>query len=261
MSARATGGAGLFDLTGKVALVTGGTRGLGKAMARGLAEAGASLIVTGRKQASADEAAVELASVTGRSCLGVACHMGDWEQIDALVERAYGELGRVDILVNNAGINPAFMPVAEITSEFFDKLYAVNVKGPMRLAARIAPRMGEAGGGSIVNIVTVGAYEGGPGIGAYSSSKAALLNFTKVMALEWAGLEVRVNALAPGPFLTDMMTGAAGNMPGFLEATANATLQKRIALPEELVGAVVFLASDASSFITGEDLRVAGGMR
>jgi len=261
LSARATGGAGLFDLTGKVALVTGGTRGLGKAMARGLAEAGASLIVTGRKQASADEAAVELASVTGRSCLGVACHMGDWEQIDALVERAYGELGRVDILVNNAGINPAFMPVAEITSEFFDKLYAVNVKGPMRLAARIAPRMGEAGGGSIVNIVTVGAYEGGPGIGAYSSSKAALLNFTKVMALEWAGLEVRVNALAPGPFLTDMMTGAAGNMPGFLEATANATLQKRIALPEELVGAVVFLASDASSFITGEDLRVAGGMR
>ncbi len=261
MSARATGGAGLFDLTGKVALVTGGTRGLGKAMARGLAEAGASLIVTGRKQASADEAAVEMASVTGRPCLGVACHMGDWEQIDALVERAYGELGRVDILVNNAGINPAFMPVAEITSEFFDKLYAVNVKGPMRLAARIAPRMGEAGGGSIVNIVTVGAYEGGPGIGAYSSSKAALLNFTKVMALEWAGLEVRVNALAPGPFLTDMMTGAAGNMPGFLEATANATLQKRIALPEELVGAVVFLASDASSFVTGEDLRVAGGMR
>ena len=261
MSALATGGAGLFDLTGKVALVTGGTRGLGKAMARGLAEAGASLIVTGRKQARADEAAVELASVTGRSCLGVACHMGDWEQIDALVERAYGELGRVDILVNNAGINPAFMTVAEITSEFFDKLYAVNVKGPMRLAAQIAPRMGEAGGGSIVNIVTVGAYQGGPGIGAYSSSKAALLNFTKVMALEWAGLKVRVNALAPGPFLTDMMTGAAGNMPGFLEATANATLQKRIALPEELVGAVVFLASDASSFVTGEDLRVAGGMR
>ena len=253
--------AGLFDLTGKVAIVTGGTRGLGNAVARGLAEVGASLIVTGRKQATADEAASALAVDTGRRCLGVACHMGDWEQIDALVERAYTEFGRVDVLVNNAGINPAFMPVAEITSEFFDKLYAVNVKGPMRLAALVAPRMGEAGGGSIINVVTVGAYEGGPGIGTYSSSKAALLNFTKVMALEWAELKVRVNAVAPGTFMTDMMTGAAGNSPGFLEAAASANLQKRIAEPEELVGAVIFLASEASSFVTGEDLRVAGGMR
>ncbi len=261
VSAIGAGRAKLFDLTGKVVLVTGGTRGLGNAMARGLAQAGASLIVTGRKQAATDEAAEQLAAETGRPCLGVACHMGDWEQIDALVGRAYTEHDRVDVLVNNAGINPTFMPVAKITSEFFDKLYAVNVKGPMRLAALIAPRMGEAGGGSIVNIVTVGAYEGGPGIGTYSSSKAALLNFTKVMALEWADLGVRVNALAPGPFMTDMMTGAAGNMPGFLEAAANATLQKRIAEPEEIVGTVVYLASDASSFVTGEDLRVAGGMR
>jgi len=261
VSAIGAGRAKLFDLTGKVVLVTGGTRGLGNAMARGLAQAGASLIVTGRKQPATDEAAEQLAAETGRPCLGVACHMGDWEQIDALVGRAYTEHDRVDVLVNNAGINPTFMPVAKITSEFFDKLYAVNVKGPMRLAALIAPRMGEAGGGSIVNIVTVGAYEGGPGIGTYSSSKAALLNFTKVMALEWADLGVRVNALAPGPFMTDMMTGAAGNMPGFLEAAANATLQKRIAEPEEIVGTVVYLASDASSFVTGEDLRVAGGMR
>jgi NAD(P)-dependent dehydrogenase (short-subunit alcohol dehydrogenase family) len=131
----------------------------------------------------------------------------------------------------------------------------------MRLAALVAPRMGAAGGGSIVNVITVGAYEGGPGIGAYSSSKAALLNLTRVMALEWADAKVRVNAVAPGPFLTAMMEGAAGNMPGFLDATAGATLQKRIADPAEIVGAVLFLASDASSFVTGEDLRVAGGMR
>ena len=147
--------------------------GLGNAAARGLAEAGASIIITGRKQAATEEAAKTLAAETGRPCLGVACHMGDWEQIDALVERAYADLGRVDVLVNNAGINPAFMPVAEITSEFFDKLYAVNVKGPMRLAARIAPRMGEAGGGSIVNIVTVGAYEGGPAPCWCTASKRA----------------------------------------------------------------------------------------
>lgn len=251
----------LFDLTGRTAIVTGGTRGLGRAMAGGLARAGAEVVITGRKQPAADEAAAAIAAETGRRCLGVACHMGDWGQIEALVERVYGELGKVDVLVNNAGINPAFVPLAEMTGEFFDKLYAVNVKGPMRLAALVAPRMGAAGGGSIVNVITVGAYEGGPGIGAYTSAKAALLNLTRVMALEWAELNVRVNALAPGPFLTDMMTGAAANMEGFLEATASATLQKRIAAPDEIVGAVVFLASDASSFVTGEDLRVAGGMR
>jgi len=250
-----------FGLTGKVALVTGGTRGLGRAMARGLAQAGASIVVTGRKAPGAEAAARALADETGSPCLGLACHMGEWDQIEATVERVYAELGRIDVLVNNAGINPAFVPVANITSEFFDKLYAVNVKGPMRLAALVAPRMGEAGGGSIINVITVGAYEGGPGIGAYSSSKAALLNFTRVMALEWAGIGVRVNALAPGPFHTDMMTGAAGKMDGFLQATASANLQKRIADPDEIVGATLFLASDASSFMTGEDFRVAGGMR
>jgi NAD(P)-dependent dehydrogenase (short-subunit alcohol dehydrogenase family) len=251
----------LFDLSDRVVLVTGATRGLGRAMAKGLADAGASLVVTGRKQEACDVAAKELAGETGRDVLGVACHMGDWDQIDALVACAYERFGRIDVLVNNAGINPAFMPVAQITSEFFDKLYAVNVKGPMRLAALLSSRMGEAGGGSIVNVVTIGAYEGGPGIGTYSSSKAALLNFSKVMAMEWAPLKVRVNALCPGPFMTDMMKGAGGNAPGFLEAAADETLLKRIAEPEELVGAVLFLASDASSYVTGEDLRVAGGMR
>jgi NAD(P)-dependent dehydrogenase (short-subunit alcohol dehydrogenase family) len=261
MSEAAANGSNPFDLAGRIAVVTGGTRGLGNAMARGLATAGATVVITGRKQSPAEEAARALAAETGRDCQGIACHMGDWDQIEALVEQVYGELGRIDVLVNNAGINPAFMPVAQITSKFFDKLYAVNVKGPMRLAALAAPRMGEAGGGSIINVITVGAYEGGPGIGAYTSSKAALLNFTRVMALEWAGIGVRVNALAPGPFHTDMMAGAASNAEGFLEATASATLQKRVADPEEIVGAVLFLASNASSYVTGEDLRVAGGMR
>jgi NAD(P)-dependent dehydrogenase (short-subunit alcohol dehydrogenase family) len=250
----------LFDLSNRVALVTGGTRGLGRAMARGLAEAGASVVVTGRRQATCDAAARELEAETGGEFLACACHMGEWDQVDSLVERAYARFGRIDVLVNNAGINPAFMPVTGITSDYFDKLYAVNVKGPLRLAALVAPRMAGSGGGSIVNVITVGAYSGGPGIGAYSSSKAALLNLTRVMALEWASLGVRVNALAPGPFMTDMMRGAAGNAPGFLEITTQAVFQKRIAEPEEIVGALLFLASDASSFVTGEDLRVAGGM-
>jgi NAD(P)-dependent dehydrogenase (short-subunit alcohol dehydrogenase family) len=250
-----------FDVAGRVALVTGGTRGLGRAMAKGLAAAGAEVVITGRKQPAAEAAARELSEQTGGECHGMACHMGDWNQIGALVERVYADLGRIDILVNNAAINPAFVPVSQITSEFFDKLYGVNLKGPIRLAGLVAPRMGETGGGSIINVITVGAYEGGPGIGTYTSSKAALLNITRVMALEWAGIGVRVNALAPGPFRTDMMTGAASNTNGFLDAAADATLQKRIARPEEIVGALLFLASDASSFMTGEDFRVAGGMR
>jgi gluconate 5-dehydrogenase len=251
----------LFDLSGRVALLTGATRGLGRAMARGLAGAGADLVVTGRTQDACDLAAKELAAETGRAVLPVACHMGDWDQIHALVEAAYGRFGKLDVLVNNAGINPKLAPLTEVTSEFWDKLYAVNVKGPMRLAARVAPRMGEAGGGSIVNVITVGAYGGGPGVGVYTSAKAALLNLTRVMAQEWAGLGVRVNALAPGPFQTDMMRGADRVTPGYSRGAAAATLQRRVAEPDEIVGSILYLASDASSFVTGADLVVAGGMR
>ena len=163
----------LFDLSDKVALVTGATRGIGNSMARGLAEAGADVIVTGRKQDACDAAAKEIAERTGRQALGVACHMGDWEQIEALVTRAYERFGKLDVLVNNAGINPGFVTVENVTSEFWDKLYDVNLKGPMRLAALVAPRMGEAGGGSIINVITVGAYFGGAGVGVYTSAKAA----------------------------------------------------------------------------------------
>jgi len=248
------------DLSGKTAVVTGGTRGLGNAMARGLAQAGADLLITGRKQEACDAAAAQLAEATGRRVVPVACHMGDWNQIDALVDRAYAEFGRIDVLVNNAGINPAFTPVADITEAFFDKLLDVNLKGPVHLASKIGPRMGVDGGGSIINIVTIGAYNGGPGVGAYSASKAALLNMTRVMAWEWAELGVRVNAVAPGPFKTDMMTGAEEAIAGFMDGAAAATLQKRVAAPEEIVGMIVYLASDASSFVTGSDFKIAGGM-
>jgi len=251
----------IFDLSGKVAIVTGGTRGIGNSMARGLAGAGATVVVTGRKQDACDAAAKKIADQSGRKALGVACHMGDWDQIDALVDRAWKECGRIDVLVNNAGINPAFMSVENMTSEFWDKVYDVNLKGPMRLAGKVAPRMAENGGGSIVNVITVGAYFGGAGVGAYSSSKAALLNLTRVMATEWAASGVRVNALAPGPFATDMMAGAEKGAPGFNAGAAAATLQKRVAEPDEIIGSVLYLASDASSFTTGTDLIAAGGMR
>jgi NAD(P)-dependent dehydrogenase (short-subunit alcohol dehydrogenase family) len=251
----------LFDLTGKVAVVTGATKGLGRSMAKGLASAGATVVVTGRRQADCEAAAAELARESGGKLLGMACHMGDWDQIAALVERVYAELGRIDVLVNNAGINPASVPLAEVTSEYWDKVYAVNLKGPMRLAALVAPRMGKQGGGSIVNVSTMGAYMGGAGVGVYTSGKAALNNLTRVMATEWASLGVRVNAIAPGPFMSEMMKGADRALPGFSERSAEATLQKRVADCDEMIGTILYLASDASSFVTGEDFRIAGGMR
>jgi len=250
----------LFDLTGRVAIVTGATKGLGRAMALGLAEAGASVVVSSRKQDACEQVAKEIAAATGRPTLGAACHVGDWDAIAGFVERVYGHFGRVDILINNAGIHPGPMTVIDMTSEFLDKLFAVNLKGPVRMAGLVAPGMGRQGGGSIINVATIGAYSGGAGVGAYTSVKAALINFTKVMAKEWAPLGVRVNALSPGPFDSEMMRGAERMDPGYNDRAGAATMQRRVAATREIAGAAVYLASDASSFVTGEDHVVAGGM-
>lgn len=250
-----------FDLSGHVSLVTGATKGLGRAMVQGLAEAGSDVVVVSRKADLCASVAKEIEQSTGRRALPVACHVGEWDALPALVDRVYDEFGKLDVLVNNAAINPAMTPVTEISEAFFDKLASVNLKGPIRLAALVAPRMGEQGGGSIINVTTLGAYAAGPGVGTYTGLKAALLNFTRTMAAEWVSLGVRVNALAPGPFMTEMMKGTARNDPSFVEHAAEATLMKRIADPDEVVGLTLFLASDASSFVTGEDYAIAGGMR
>ena len=176
-----------FDLTGKVSLVTGATKGLGRAMVQGLAEAGSDVVVVSRKPELCDQVAKEVEQSTGRRALSAACHMGDWDALVELVDRVYSEMGRCDVLVNNAGINPTPTPVTEITSEYFDKLIGVNLKGPVRLAGLVAPRMGEQGGGSIINVTTIGAYFGGPGVSVYTAGKAALTNFTRAMAAEWVG--------------------------------------------------------------------------
>jgi NAD(P)-dependent dehydrogenase (short-subunit alcohol dehydrogenase family) len=249
----------LFDLTGKVALVTGGGRGLGHAISLGLAGAGADLVIASRKLEACEATAREVEGL-GRKALAVACHLGRWKEIEALVEAACGRFGRVDVLVNNAATNPSPMAIQRVTEEFFDKLYAVNVKGPLRLAALVAERMAETGGGSIINVLTMGAFRGGPFVGVYTSSKAALLNLTQVMAREWAEKGVRVNAIAPGPFLTDMLRGGDRNLPGFIATSAKSTILRRVAEPEEIVGSVLYLASRASSFVTGETLNVSGGM-
>jgi NAD(P)-dependent dehydrogenase (short-subunit alcohol dehydrogenase family) len=243
-----------------VAIVTGATKGLGRSMAEGLAGAGASIVVVSRDQDACSRVADEITASTGQVALGVACHMGEWDALPALVETVRDRFGRIDILVNNAGINPGPVSVIDMSQEYLDKLFAVNVKGPVRLAGLVAPVMAEGAKGSIINVATVGAYAGGPNVGAYTSAKAALINFTKVMAREWASMGIRVNALSPGPFNSTMMRGTAKLDPEFSTRAGAATLQRRVAECDEIIGATVYLASDASSYVTGEDHVVAGGM-
>jgi NAD(P)-dependent dehydrogenase (short-subunit alcohol dehydrogenase family) len=249
-----------FDLTGRVAVVTGSTKGIGRAMAFGLAQAGAAVVVSSRKQDLCDDVANEIAAETGAETFGRACHVGQWDAVPAFVDAVVERFGRIDVLVNNAGINPARVTVSEMALEFWRKVFSVNLEGPLRMSQCVAPVMRDHGGGSIVNIGTMAAYSGGPAICAYGASKAALLNLTKSMAQEWAAWNVRVNLCSPGPFMSEMMEGAERNAPGFYELVAGGTFMKRIADPREIVGPVLYLASDASSFVTGDDISVSGGM-
>jgi NAD(P)-dependent dehydrogenase (short-subunit alcohol dehydrogenase family) len=247
----------LFDLSGKVAIVTGGGRGLGKAIALGLAGAGADIVVASRKVENCEAVASEIGAL-GRRAIAVGCHVGRTEQIDALVDAAYSEFGDVDIVVNNAAMSPGTQLV-DSSPELFQKTYVTNTLGPMWLASRCAERMRERGGGVIVNVVTTGAFRPGAGLGLYCSSKAALHALTLVMAKEWASWGVRVNEISPGPFLTDMMAPGAAN-PEWTARMFDQMLIKRIADPREIVGAVLYLASDASGFATGTTVTVDGGI-
>ena len=251
--------ASLFDLTGRVVLVTGSTKGIGRAMVEGCARAGATVVVSSRKQELCDSVAAEIVEATGAKAFGVACHVGDWDSIPGIVESIIERTGRIDVLVNNAGISPSRSSVADMTLELWRKIFSVNLEGPLRMAQCIAPQMRDNGGGSIINIATMAAYSGGSGVNAYGASKAALVNLTKSMAQEWAPWKVRVNVLSPGPFMSEMVAGAASTSPGFYDLIAGGTFQKRIADPAEIVGPVVYLASDASSFVTGSVLVADGG--
>jgi len=250
----------LFDLTGRVAIVTGSTKGIGRAMAEGLARAGASVVVSSRKQELCDEVADEIRAATGADVFPRACHVGDWDAIPGFIDAVHQRFGRIDALVNNAGINPARIGPADMTLEYWRKVFSVNLEGPLRTSQCVLPFMREQGGGSIVNIGTMAAYSGGGNICAYGSSKAGLLNLTKSMAMDWARWNVRVNMLSPGPFMSEMMQGGASTSPGFLDLVAGGTFMKRIADPDEIVGPVCYLVSDASSFVTGDDLSASGGM-
>lgn len=245
-----------ISLDGKVALVTGASRGIGKAAALGLAQAGADLVIASRKLPDLEKAAEEIRA-TGRRCLPVAAHVARLEEIDSLVNKAKNEFGAIDILVNNAGTNPTMASALDVDERAWDAIVNLNLKGLFFLSQAVARVMKERAGGKIINVSSIAGIR--PDIlPVYSISKAAVIMATKVMAKEWAPFNIRVNALAPGLIKT-RFSAALWNNPDILKDAMARTPMARVGEPEELVGAVLYLASDASSYVTGQVIAVDGG--
>jgi NAD(P)-dependent dehydrogenase (short-subunit alcohol dehydrogenase family) len=246
----------IFDLTDRVVIVTGGSRGLGRAMVGAFAEAGADVVIASRKFDSCVAAADEIRSTTGRRALPYACHVGHWDELEPLVDAAYSEFGRVDVLVNNAGMSPLYDSAIDITEDLWDKVMAVNLKGPFRLATLVASRMLEADGGSIINVSSAGSTRPAAHIIPYASAKAGLNALTISLAHTF-GPKVRVNTLMPGPFKTDISASWGEGSAGLREGMA----LQRIGNVDEIVGGALYLASDASSYASGSTVQVDGGLR
>ena len=245
----------LNDLTGKVAVVTGGTRGLGRAIVQGLAEAGADVVVASRKIDACEAVAAELRASTGTKATAIACHVAKWDECDRLIAETLEQMGRIDVLVNNAGMSPLYESLDSITEELYEKTLAVNLKGPFRLAVLAGTHMAANGGGSIINIGTAGSLIAGPAQLPYVCAKAGLNALTISLAEAYAPT-VRVNAILPGPFRTDSSKGWA---PPEGEDVTFVPL-RRMGRPEEISPLIVHLAGDASSFTTGAIIRVDGGV-
>jgi NAD(P)-dependent dehydrogenase (short-subunit alcohol dehydrogenase family) len=246
----------LFDLTDRVAVVTGGSRGLGREMVLAFARHGADVVIASRKLEACEALAVEVREETGRRAQAVACHVGHWEQCEALVETAWATFGRVDVLVNNAGMSPRYASLAEVSEALYDKVLDVNLKGPFRLSALMGTRMAEGRGGSIINVSSVAAVQPTPLEIPYGAAKAALNALTLGMARAFAP-RVRVNCIMPGPFLTDI--SKAWDMEAFRAAAERSIPLGRGGDAHEIVGAALYFASDASSYTTGAILKVDGG--
>jgi NAD(P)-dependent dehydrogenase (short-subunit alcohol dehydrogenase family) len=225
-------------------------------MARGFAGAGADTVVASRKLEACESAAEEIRSL-GRRCLPVSCHVGDWSQCDSLIKRTMDEFGRIDILVNNAGIAPVAPRLLDVTDELFDKTIGVNLKGPLRLSALAAEHMGK--GGSIINISSVASVRPIPFTAVYAVAKAGLNVLTKVMAQEFAPKGIRVNGIVCGMFWTDSLRKAVSTQDA-VAAAAEGVVLKRIADADEIVGTALYLATEASSYTTGQMIQVDGGV-
>ncbi|MBL7209007.1 MAG: glucose 1-dehydrogenase [Dehalococcoidia bacterium] len=246
-----------FSLDGKMALVTGGGRGIGRAVALGLARAGADVVVASRKLPDLEKVAEEIRGL-GRKSLAVAAHIGRVEEISNLVSRVKEEFGKIDILVNNAGTNPTMDQALDIDERAWDSIMNLNLKGLFFVSQAVARVMKEQGGGKIINIASVAGIT--PDIlPVYSMSKAGVIMASKVMAQQWAQYNIRVNTVAPGLTRTQFSQALWSN-PDILQGAMSRTPMGRIAEPEEMVGAIIFLASDASSYVTGQVIAVDGGI-
>jgi NAD(P)-dependent dehydrogenase (short-subunit alcohol dehydrogenase family) len=244
-----------FNLTDKVALVTGGSRGMGREMVRAFARAGADVVIASRKMDSCEKLAKEVEADTGRKALPYACHVGYWDQVGGLVDAAYGRFGKVDVLVNNAGMSPIYENLVDVSEALYNKVLDVNLKGPFRLTSLIGTRMAEGDGGSIINVSSTGSIRPRPEIIPYSAAKAGLNAMTEGFARAF-GPKVRVNCIMCGPFLTDI--SKAWDMEAFKERAKDFAL-RRGGEPDEIVGAALYFATEASSFCTGAILRLDGG--
>ncbi|MBJ7328335.1 MAG: glucose 1-dehydrogenase [Solirubrobacteraceae bacterium] len=249
-------GGDLFDLSGKVCLVTGGSRGLGKEMVHAFAQHGADVIVASRKLGACQAVAVDVREQYGRRAAALPVNVSDWDQCDALVEAAYAEFGRVDVLVNNAGMSPLYPSLPEVEEALFDKVITLNLRGPFRLGSLIGARMAEGDGGSIINISSVGSIRPRPEYLPYAAAKAGLNALTEGFAAAF-GPTVRCNTIMAGMFATDIAKAwdraAVDTMAKQMFALG------RVGEPHEIVGAALYLASDASSYCTGATLRLDGG--
>jgi len=241
-------------MTGRTVIVTGGTRGIGLALAEGFALAGARVVVASRKPEACEQAAQRLRELGGQA-IGVPTHLGELDSLDALVARTVEEFGGIDVVVNNAA-NALAQPLGQMTPDAMQKSFEVNLRGPVFLVQSALPYLKESPKPAVINMISVGAFMVAGFTSIYSANKAALMSFTRSMATEYAPFGIRVNAIAPGPVDTDMMRN---NPQEAIDAMANSTLMKRLASPDEIVGTALLLAADAGSYITGTVMIVDGG--
>ena len=246
-----------FRLDGNVAIVTGASKGIGRCIAQALGQQGAKLVLASRKQAAVDEVAAQFQEV-GITAVGIAAHLGDADQIHALVAQTQQHYGGIDIIVNNAATNPVFGPVTETDNEVFNKIMQVNVNGPLELAKRAYASMKERGGGSVINVSSVEGISPGPGLGLYSVSKSALIALTKVLAREWGRDGIRANVICPGLVNTKFSQALISNERILKQVLAQQALPQ-VAEPEDIAGLALFLASEAASFCTGGVYVADGG--
>jgi NAD(P)-dependent dehydrogenase (short-subunit alcohol dehydrogenase family) len=247
-----------YGLADKVAIITGGSRGIGRAIAVAFAEVGVKVVIASRKQADLDAVQAEIES-RGHKALAIAAHVGNEDVIAHLVDRTMDQFGRIDILVNNAGTNPHFGPTLSATTALWDKILEVNLRGPFLLSQKVAPIMGEGEGGVIINVASTAGLQPSIGLGIYGVSKAGLIMLTKVLAKELGPARIRVNALAPGVIKT-RFSRPLWETEAIAEGVKNATPLDRLGEPGDVVGAALFLASPLSSFVSGEVLIIDGGM-